>query len=180
MPLHLHTNNKYAAQMPYIGYFLYRYEATMSLYFPHMNSLQSAMSPQALLCIHFTLLAHVPKQICHICCLTVLLLYSTYKLHIITYISKISKPVSLELNSNMHICYAFGNHIYSLSWMFTHVFFVWQVYFVLLPMSVTLATLHMCIMPIKSQINSNTCCTFMSNICSFTSMIPQVFLVSHS
>ena len=55
-----------------------------------------------------------------------------------------SKPVGFELTSNMHIFYAFGNHIYSLSLMTcipyfadififctcVYVFLVWQTYFI--------------------------------------------------
>ena len=39
--------------------------------------------------------------------------------YFISYYEKKSKPVSLELSSNMCMYYAFGNHIYSLSSMST-------------------------------------------------------------
>ena len=39
-----------------------------------------------------------------------------------------NKPVGFELNSIMHMCCAFGSHIYSISSMTTYVFFVWQTY----------------------------------------------------
>ena len=41
-----------------------------------------------------------------------------------------SKTGDYEVSSNMHMYYAFGKHIYSLSSMNTQVFFVWQTYFV--------------------------------------------------
>ena len=37
-------------------------------------------------------------------------------------INKSKKPVDLECNSNMHMYYAFANHIYSFSPMTTYVF----------------------------------------------------------
>ena len=41
-----------------------RYEAIMSVYKPHMNSLQWKMWPGALVHMHSTLLAYTPEQIC--------------------------------------------------------------------------------------------------------------------
>ena len=41
-----------------------RYQTTVSVYIPHMNSLQSTFSPQALVNLHFTLFTYVPEYIC--------------------------------------------------------------------------------------------------------------------
>ena len=43
---------------------------------------------------------------------------------------KPNKPVGFELNSNIHMYYALGSHIYSLSSMTTYVFLAWQTSFV--------------------------------------------------
>ena len=51
-------------------------------------------------------------------------------LHITAHVSKTSSPLCFEHNSNMHIYYLFGNHIYSLSSMTTYVFLAWQTYFI--------------------------------------------------
>ena len=40
-----------------------KYQTTMSIYIPLMNSLQSTMSPQVLVYIHFTLLAYASEHI---------------------------------------------------------------------------------------------------------------------
>ena len=42
--------------MLYIHTYTHRYEANMSIYMPPVNSMQSTMSPEALVYIHFTLL----------------------------------------------------------------------------------------------------------------------------
>ena len=50
---------------------MWRYDATMSVYVPHMHSLQSTMWPETLVYIHFTLLAYAPQQMClplHVYC----------------------------------------------------------------------------------------------------------------
>ena len=44
--------------------------------------------------------------------------------------SIISKQEGFQLSSNIHIYYAFGNHITSLLSVTTYVFFIWQTYFV--------------------------------------------------
>ena len=50
MPLRCH---KYAT---YANYFMNTYETTMLVYIPHMNSMQSTMSTQAVVYKHFTLM----------------------------------------------------------------------------------------------------------------------------
>ena len=50
--------------MPIISY---AHETAMSVYIPHLNSIQSAISQQALVYTHFTLLAYTPcRYACHI------------------------------------------------------------------------------------------------------------------
>ena len=65
----VYANNKYNSQMPHItSYFMCKYETTMSVCMPHINSLQSTIWPDALVYIHFTLLAYAPnkyKYTCH-------------------------------------------------------------------------------------------------------------------
>ena len=48
----------------YASFFMWRYQKTMAVYIPHMNSLQSTLSPQALVYIQFKLLAYAPNHIC--------------------------------------------------------------------------------------------------------------------
>ena len=48
----------------YANYFVCIYETTMSLFIPHMISVQSIMWPGAMVYIHFTLLTYAPEQIC--------------------------------------------------------------------------------------------------------------------
>ena len=45
-----------------------RYQTTMSVNIPHMNSMQSIMWPQTLVYIHFTSFAYAPEKICLPCC----------------------------------------------------------------------------------------------------------------
>ena len=45
---------KYLIYVMYANYFMCRYETTMSVYMPHMNSLHSTIWPGALVYIHFT------------------------------------------------------------------------------------------------------------------------------
>ena len=60
----------YMCQKKYVPQFLHmqttfmcRYEVSMSIYMPHMNSMESTMQPRVLVYIHFTLLAYAPEQI---------------------------------------------------------------------------------------------------------------------
>ena len=55
---------KYQTYVIYANYFICRYQRTMSVYISHINSMQSTASPQALVYLHFMLLAYTPKQIC--------------------------------------------------------------------------------------------------------------------
>ena len=67
------------------NYFICRYQTTVFLYIPYMNSMQSTIWPQTLLYIHSHYWHMPPEQICchivHICA-TALLLWSTYRTHI--------------------------------------------------------------------------------------------------
>ena len=69
------------------------YETTMPVYIPHMNSLQSTMSPKTLVYAYFTLLVYAYKQI-HLS----LHVYST------TYIDLILLHISTKCNLNLP-CY---------------------------------------------------------------------------
>ena len=100
-------------------------------------------------------------------------------LHIQVRRKRNKKPVGFELSSNMHMCYEFGNYIYSSSSMTTCIFLVWQTYFVFfsLFMPMTFEILHTCI----SIQNTNDhevlddgykYFGLVSHIFSFTSMIP--------
>ena len=76
---------------------------------PHMNSMQSTMSPQALVYIHFTLLTYAPEQICLLHCIymshypTTLVYIQTP--HYCIYICKTSNPAGFEFSSNIHKYY---------------------------------------------------------------------------
>ena len=48
----------------YANYFMCRYHTTVSVCIPSINSMQSTLSPQALVYLHFILLAYAPEQIC--------------------------------------------------------------------------------------------------------------------
>ena len=61
---HICVINKYALQRQYILTIHVQIRDNYVVYIPHMNSLQSTMSPGTLIYIHFTLLAYAPKQIC--------------------------------------------------------------------------------------------------------------------
>ena len=50
--------------MPHANYFKCRYVTTMSVYLPHMNSMQWTMGPSPLAYIHSTLLGYSPEPIC--------------------------------------------------------------------------------------------------------------------
>ena len=52
------------SKVMYTNYFICRYETTMSVYIPHMNSMQSIMWPKALVFIHYTLLPYTSEQTC--------------------------------------------------------------------------------------------------------------------
>ena len=64
------------------------------------------------------------------CVLIVFLLFCNINNIFVLAMISTSTSVSFELSSNMHMYYAFGNHIWSLSQMSTCVFFVWQTCFV--------------------------------------------------
>ena len=60
------------------------------------------------------------------------------------------KSAVVELSSNMSLCYAYGNNIYSLSSITTYVFLVWQTYFVFCIYANSFGNCtHMYIMPMK-------------------------------
>ena len=64
--IHVPTTNmtlKYHRYVIYANYFMCTYETTMSVSIPHMDSMQSTISPQALV-YNFTLLPYAPEQIC--------------------------------------------------------------------------------------------------------------------
>ena len=99
-----------------------RYETTMFLYIPHMDLLHWTIQSEALLYIHFTLLAYVSEQKCLPDCTYMSNCTSTTIAHIqmphyCTHLSKISKQQCLLtiLLQNMcqqqicplrpHICY---------------------------------------------------------------------------
>ena len=54
----------YHAIATYTNYFISMYHITMSVYIPHMNLMQSLISPQTLAYIHVTIIAYAPEQIC--------------------------------------------------------------------------------------------------------------------
>ena len=100
-------------------------------------------------------------------------------------LSKTSKPVSFELSSNMHMYYVFGTHIYFFSSMTTYVFFVWQTDFCSLFMPRTFKIVHTCVSIQNTNVHEVLndrlkYFTFVSHICSFTSMVCEVFLVWQS
>ena len=64
-----------------------------------------------------------------------------------------NKPVGIELNSNIHMYYGFGNHIYFISSMTIYVFFVWKTYFFSLFMPVTFEIGQTCISVQNTYIN---------------------------
>ena len=101
--------------------------------------------------------------------------YLTYEL------KQVSQQALSSAVCNMHMCYAFGNHIYSFSFMTTYVFLVWQTYIFFLISTKIFWWPHVYI-----YTNTNThevlkdslkYFIFVRHICSFTSIIPYVFLV---
>ena len=68
----------------YAKYFMHRYETTMSEYIPNTNSVQSIMWPEALVYIHYTLLAYALEQI--------YLPYCTYMSHCTCNVVYINTP----------------------------------------------------------------------------------------
>ena len=56
----------------YANLFMCRYRTTISVYIPHMNPLQPTISLEALVYLHFTLLAYAPEQKCisHLTCMS--------------------------------------------------------------------------------------------------------------
>ena len=119
----------------------------LSVYIHNMNSVQSTVSPQTLVYIYFTLLTNVSEQIClpHCICMSYCITTVVYiRLHFTAYISKTSKAVGFELNSNMPMYYAFDNHIYSISSVTTYIFLDLKTFFsAFLPM--TLDSVHTCV-----------------------------------
>ena len=55
---------KWNTYSTYIYKFRCRYLNTIPVFITHINSLQSTISQQTMLYIHFTLFAYAPKQIC--------------------------------------------------------------------------------------------------------------------
>ena len=88
----------YPSNAIYGNYFMCRYQTPMSVYIPHMNSMQSTMSPQALVYLPFKLLAYVPEKysfhITHACS-AALIMYSTYRFHITTQRCETNKQIQL-------------------------------------------------------------------------------------
>ena len=78
---------------------------------------------------------------------TTMKVYITYRLHITAYISKKGKPICFGLSSHMHMYYAFGNYIFSLSSITTYAFLVSQTYFVFCFHANNIG--HMFIIPMK-------------------------------
>ena len=54
---------KYHIYTTYVSYFMCRYQTTVSVYIPHVNSLQSIIWPWTQVYLHFILLAYAPGQI---------------------------------------------------------------------------------------------------------------------
>ena len=122
-----HIITKYVSEtnMPlkcHIHQLVHVHETSLFVYIPQMDSIQYTVSPQALLCIHFTLLAYAREQIClpHIrfmfnCTTTVVYIQTTkYKFiyhdisicannkydHQMPYISQISLLLNVQIGDN--------------------------------------------------------------------------------
>ena len=111
-------------------------------YIPHINSIQLTMSPQALVYICFTLMTcswlTMPAT-----------LHMYVPLHI-NFTLLFIQALCCDLSSNMHMCYAFGNHICPLPSMNTYVFLVWQIYFVFYIYANNFGNYtYRCVMPMK-------------------------------
>ena len=103
------------------------YDTSMSVYIPHINSMQSTLSAQTLVYIHFTLLTCAPEHICLPHFIYVCLIAN--KLHITAYVSRTSKPVYWELSSNMHLATTFFlYHLWPLMYSLFGRHFVFSIY----------------------------------------------------
>ena len=91
----------------YANKFMCRYQTTMLLYIPHMSSLQSKLSPQALVYIHLTLLAYCHEHICLLHQTTMSHCTSnrsTCRYHITAHINQTKQWTATYLSSYKHIC----------------------------------------------------------------------------
>ena len=90
----------------YANYFMCRYETTMSVYVPHMNSLQSIMLPEALEYVYFTLMVYAHEQIClsYFKCPTSVLLYCIYKPQITAHVHQKSMKYNINLLYYSKMC----------------------------------------------------------------------------
>ena len=84
MPLKSHTYATYANK------FMCRYQITMLVCISHMNSMQPTMSWQALVYIHFTLLAYALEHIC--------LPHKTYMSHYTSNIVYMQTPLTEQIS----------------------------------------------------------------------------------
>ena len=86
---------------------MYRFETTMSVYIPHMNSFQAIMQP-GILYTHISYYWHMPLNTyaCHIAhvCPTAIVLLCTYRLHITAYIYQTSINCNIYLLHYCKIC----------------------------------------------------------------------------
>ena len=77
----------------------------------------------------------------HIACF-----HKTYHMRVeeCTFLSRNQKPVGFELSSNMHMYYAFDNHIHSFTSMTTHLYLGWQTISFSLFLPVIIEIVHTC------------------------------------
>ena len=107
---HACANNKYALKChiytTYANSFMCRYERTMSVYVPHMNSLQSTVWPEA--CIYIYQYWHmlINKYACHITNVypTVLILYPACRAHNTAHVSKRKQMATLITMQSLYMC----------------------------------------------------------------------------
>ena len=108
--MHVPTTNmllKCHIYATYVSYFINKYEPTMSVYMPHMNSMQATMWPEALIYIQSTLLAYVSEQI-HLPIAQIFptahLLQSTYRLLRLHISIKNKYPVTFIYHILQNMC----------------------------------------------------------------------------
>ena len=116
--------------MPHVTFannFMCRYQTTMPVNIPYMNSMQSTVWPGALLYIHVTLLVYASEKIslqCNICMSTAIILQSACRLSITADTSQSNNKLQLlfTIVYVQTISMQFNYHIYA---MYANCF-IWQ------------------------------------------------------
>ena len=88
-----------ATYVTHANYFMCRHKTTMSVYKPHMSSLQWTMIPGALIRIHFTWLAYAPEK--HMC--ATLHIYVTLHFYCSLHIDTTLLHISIKIIKLQHL-----------------------------------------------------------------------------